>query len=75
MEIITEAASSMAKIFMRLRKHGKMTVVEGAPLDSPQALIVAWLNERYGDFVKNLMSLLRSEKGNFQVRFRLEEKC
>jgi hypothetical protein len=66
----TEAASSLAKIFMRFRKHGKLTLANGVPQDSPQAQIVNWLNERYRDFVSNLLGLLGSDKTNLQV-FRL----
>jgi hypothetical protein len=63
----TEAASSLAKIFMRFRKHGKLTLATGVPQDSPQAQIVNWLNERYRDFVGNLLGLLESDKTNLQV--------
>jgi cytochrome c-type biogenesis protein CcmH/NrfF len=67
-ETVIEAASSLARIFKRLRKHGKMTLAEGVPHDSPQEQIVNWLIERYGDFINNLTTLLRSNKGNLQVR-------
>jgi U3 small nucleolar RNA-associated protein 19 len=63
----TEAASSLAKIFMRFRKHGKLTLANGVPRDSPQAQIVNWLNERYRDFVSNLLGLLGSDKTNLQL--------
>jgi hypothetical protein len=63
----TEAASSLAKIFMRFRKHGKLTLTTGVPQDSPQAQIVNWLNERYHDFVGNLLGLIGSDKTNLQV--------
>ena len=66
----TEAVSSLAKIFMRFRKHGKLTLANGVPQDSPQAQIVNWLNERYRNFVNNLLGLLGSDKTNLQV-FRL----
>jgi hypothetical protein len=65
--VVTEAASSLTKIFKSLRKHGKMTLAAGVPQDSPQGQVVTWLNERYVDFVKNLLSLLGSGKANLQV--------
>lgn len=57
----------MTKIFKSLRNHGKMTLAAGIPQDSPEAQIVTWLNERYTDFIKNLLSLLDSGKANLQV--------
>lgn len=57
----------MTKIFARLRKHGKMSLREGVPLNSPQAQIVSWLNERYEDFLNDLIKLLGSEKGKLEV--------
>lgn len=65
--LTTEAASSLTKIFMRFRKHGKLSLGTGVPQDSPQAQIVNWLNGRYSDFVHNLIGLLGSEKANLQV--------
>jgi hypothetical protein len=44
-----------------------MTLAAGVPQDSPQGQVVTWLNERYVDFVKNLLSLLGSGKANLQV--------
>jgi hypothetical protein len=44
-----------------------MTLAGGVPQDSPQGQILTWLNERYADFVKNLLSLLGSGKANIQV--------
>jgi hypothetical protein len=63
-----EAAASLTRVFMKLRKRGKLAVAPGVPQDSPQTQIVTWLNERYLDFVNHLTSLLKSEKGNLQVR-------
>ena len=64
---VTEAASSLIRIFRRLRKHGKLTAPVGDQPDSPQVQIVNWLNERYVDLAHNLLSLLESNKGNLQV--------
>lgn len=57
----------MTKIFARLRKHGKMSLTESVPVNSPQAQIVSWLNERYEDFLSDLIKLLGSEKGKLEV--------
>jgi hypothetical protein len=71
-ETITEVATSLTKIFKNLRNHGKMTLAAGIPQDSPEAQIVTWLNERYADFIKNLLGLLDSGKGNLQVPLTVE---
>ena len=68
-KVITDAASSLARIFARLRKHGKLVLAPGTPHENPQAQIVVWLNDRYADFVTNLLSLLRSENDNLQVHY------
>jgi hypothetical protein len=44
-----------------------MTLIETVPQDSPQAQIVTWLNERYADFVQNLLGLLGSDNADLQV--------
>ena len=67
MERAVEASTSLVRIFARLRKHGKMVLGNGVPKESPQGQIVVWLNERYNDFVENLLSLFGSENGNLQV--------
>jgi hypothetical protein len=44
-----------------------MSLAEDVPLNSPQAQIVSWLNERYEDFLNDLIKLLGSGKGKLEV--------
>jgi len=66
-ERTTETATSLTRIFIKLRKHGKMTIAKGMPSDSPQGQIVTWLNERYTGFVTSLLKLFGAKKVTLQV--------
>jgi hypothetical protein len=65
--IVIESASSLIRIFKRLRRQGKLTTSDSSAPDSPQVQIVNWLNERYVDLAHNLLNLLETDKANLQV--------
>jgi hypothetical protein len=65
-QIAMDVSSSLGRIFMKLRKHGKMAV-GNLSQDSPQGQIVNWLCERYDDFVGNLLGLLDSTDAGLQM--------
>jgi hypothetical protein len=63
------ASSSLVRIFVRLRKHGRMTVGTRRPSESPEAQIAAWLDERYNEFMGSLCALLTSKNPHLQVSY------
>ena len=65
--IVIESASSLIRIFKRLRRQGKLTASDSTTPDSPQVQIVTWLYERYVDLTHNLLNLLETDKADLQV--------